>query len=332
MPEYRCPDRACKKVFYFDEKIGSGVSKTCPVCKRGTITKKNLHYNHNPYAGTSFAHYDRVVKKVQTQRVGVNRSLSAPPDGIIGTTPPYTTRVTSLTDPAWTNTTTLKIRLAYQDLDPANPGMQGLVIARPELATYAGRFGGGTLKAHFDAVADLMEANHKQVDATEGTGEAAAALGVLVNKSQGYRMLWGMNVHRGAGIDQIWGLPDSNNAGRYADYLVVEAKGPGQSLNVDPHRPQGIGSQMSHDWIIDNLARMAHAGHTLAGDILTAVGLTTHVPLHLKNYNGGSKSYYAVNTHTPSIQAATLHGMVVTAKWSSGYALSYTISGYTRHY
>jgi len=79
--------------------------------------------------------------------------------------------------------------------------MQGLVITRPELAAYVATHGAGKLKRHFEAVADLMENNVTRTDATEGTGEAAAALGVVVNKNHTYKMLWGMNVHRGAGIE-----------------------------------------------------------------------------------------------------------------------------------
>lgn len=331
--DYRCP--FCRTVVSFPQTIAYGVIQVCPAPQGvGTcgapITHKNRFHDPNPHGKTSFAHPK--VKKIRLTPTAAGRSASAPPPGIVNATPPHTTRVANLATTAWTDTTTTKIRLAYQDLDPNNPGMQGLVIVRPELNLYVAAHGAGKLKRHFEAVADLMEANVTRTDATEGTGEAAAALGVVVNKNQTYKMLWGLSVHRGAGIDQIWGLPDPHNPGQYTDFLIVEAKGPGQSLNVDPHRPGQIGTQMSHDWIVDNLARMHVAGHNVATRVLTAVGLTTHIPALWQNWNGATKSYYGVNAHNPLNQTATLHAMVVTATWTGGNALSYTISGQTQHY
>jgi len=90
--------------------------------------------------------------------------------------------------------------------------------------------------------------------------------------------------------------------------------------------------ETSHDWIIDNLARMQVAGHAVAARVLTAVGLTTHVPPLWRNYAGATKSYYGVSAHNPPAHAATLHAMVVTASWTGAGALTYNISGQTQHY
>jgi hypothetical protein len=331
--DYKCP--FCRTVVSFRQTIPYGVIQVCPAPQGvGTcgapITSKNRYYDPNPHGRVSFA--SPRTKKVRLTPTAGGRSASAPPLAILAATPAHTTRVANLASATWTNTTTTKIRLAYDDLDPGTPGMQGLVIVRPELAHYVATHGAGKLKRHFEAVADLMEANVTRTDATEGTGEAAAALGVVVNKNHTYKMLWGMNVHRGAGIDQIWGLPDPANAGQYTDYLIVEAKGPNQTLTVDPHRPGGIGTQMSHDWIIDNLARMEVAGHAVATRVLTAVGLATHVPPLWRNYGGATKSYYGVSAHNPPALAATLHAMVITAAWTGAGALTYNVSGQVQHY
>ena len=289
------------------------------------LTNKNRYFNPNPYGNVTFGHSHKKQRTVHVPVAG--RSSSAPPAAIIGATPAHTVRVTAMGLGAWTDTTTLKIRLAYNNVDVLNPGMQGLVITRPELVTYEANHGRAPLKGHFEAVADLMEANHKVSDATEGTGEAAAALGVIVDTNATYQMLYGFDTHRGAGIDQIWGLPNPLNPALYTDYLIVEAKGPGQVLTDDPHRPNGMRMQMSHDWIIDNLARMNDA---IGDQVLNDVGLATHVA-HA-GYGGGSKSYYGVAAYTPATQTATLSSYVVTARWTPAGAFGFTISNRRQHY
>lgn len=329
MPEYRCPGCGTRVDLPY---IQRGTTVNCAACNTA-ITHKHHYFDPNPYSHASFA---TPRKRVKVKRSGTGgRSASAPPATAVATITgggtPNTTYFNDSSAAGWQNPGQVAIRLAYWKLDPALHQMQGLVINRVEVQNYIGAHGGldkDNLEDHLEAVADLMELNHKQVDATEGTGEAAAALGVIVYKNNAYRMLWGRHVHAGAGIDQIWGKP--NPAGGYSHYLIVEAKGPGQTLTVDAWQPLNVGTQMSKRWILDRLSKMSAAGHNLATKILTRIGVTTYV--RWPNYNGGTTSYYDEQAVVRNAASPKLSGIVITAGWTGTGALTYAVSGYTRHY
>jgi DNA-directed RNA polymerase subunit RPC12/RpoP len=324
---YRC--RSCGQVSDLAQMTRQSPAVNCPHCGPvGTINYKDRVTDHNPYQQAAFA--GPVRKKAKFRASVGGRSGAAPPllcvpDIIIDNTP-HTTYYDDSADAGWQNTSSTKIRLAYEDLDPATQGMQGMVIVRGEIGGYAGAFGAGKLKEHFEAVADLMEANITGTSAAEGTGEAAAALGVVVYFANTYKMRWGRAQHAGAGIDQIWSKPTAGGT----KYLIVEAKGPGQTCTIDNFQPGSIGTQMSKAWIIDRLAKMSQAGHNLATKILNELGLTVYV--QYPNHSGGIISYYGIQNYNAVARTAKLRSVVITAKWTNMGGLSYVISGYTKLY
>ena len=271
-----------------------------------------------------------VKKKSKVHAGGGARSSAAPPlvgvPTIIADNTPHTTYYDDTADAGWQDTSTTKIRLAYEDLDPNTQGMQGILIVRPEINGYVASFGNGKLKAHFEAVATLMDFNVTNTSAAEGTGEAAAALGVVVRFANTYKMRWGRSQHAGAGVDQIWSKPTAGGT----KYLIVEAKGPGQSCTNDPFQPPLIGNQMSKEWIVDRLAKMSNAGHAVATNILTELGLTTFA--QFPNYNGAPTSYYGIQNYNAAARTAKLRSVVITANWTNMGGLSWIVSGYTKLY
>ena len=132
------------------------------------------------------------------------------------------------------------IRLPYANLIASRPELvPSLWIKHPAILTSPDR----ELHNHFEHLACEMLVNWKGTDATEATGEAAAAFAVATEPQfAGYRMLWGKHMHSGAGIDQIYYNPtDDGGSGDRPDgtYLIVEAKGVGARLNfnVSAHSP-----------------------------------------------------------------------------------------------
>ena len=290
----------------------------CPKCGnlsrpiRGGSCSRCKPKRPDPFKKINFnARVNTVIRRPQRLAIA-NRSSSAPPltlcTNVTNYTPTGVTYVDDLTDMAWTGNAGC-LRLAYRDMTGGGTGMEGLVIG----ARAATR----KLRDHFDAIATFMEANRKRADATEGTGEAAAALGV-VQTYPGYTMVWGFGRHAGAGIDQIW---KKQTTGTTTDYLIVEAKGVNQGLSYDIFQPAQVGQQMSLAWIIDRLARMSDP---IGDKVLTRCGLTAYN--QWPNYNGGSKSYYGARTDPNKAKTVSLHGVVIAAVWNAGPNLGFRVT------
>jgi hypothetical protein len=79
---------------------------------------------------------------------------------------------------------------------------------------------------------------------TEGLGEVAATSYVM-SKFTGYKMISGFGP--GRGIDQLW---KKTVKGGGVEYLVVEAKGPGQNLT---------GTEMTRAWVISRARQLGTA-------------------------------------------------------------------------
>jgi hypothetical protein len=260
-----------------------------------------------------------IKKKPKIVKISAVRSSSAPPLAInavgIPVLPVNYSCIDPDIDPNWLVTAN-RVRLPYEDLTGPGDGMGALVIDTGL------NFSPG-VQAHFDAIADTMYNNHKGTDATEGTGEAAAALAILSTPQfQGFDILWGFDVHAGAGIDQIWTRKLSVIHRR--EYLIVEAKGVNQSLNFNLFAPQIVGQQMSEGWIIDRLARMSNP---LGAQILGEMGVTTYVPNSMSPQTLGiSKGYYGVQTYTPLAHTADIKTLVVQARWSPTWQFGWSLS------
>jgi hypothetical protein len=314
MPRYECPK--CHEITVLYTAIERGSSGRCGNAKcRHTLTRNHLSYR-DAQASIKFVDKHSSAPKPKVTHFTIPRSNSAPPIGdvtTLKTNPPAGhVYVSSLFNTAWTGGLG-KIRLAYRFLDPMSMGMQGLVIT-PAVQNATD----GELKKHYNAIADFMAAAHKPTDATEGTGEAAAAFGVSQGYA-GYEMVWGFHQHSGAGIDQIW--QKKNTGGQVTDYLIVEAKGVGQCLSQDQYQPPNVGIQLSQAWVIDRLSRMSDA---LGAQVLRDVGLTSYV--QWPHYNGGSKSYYGAH-HNPRNQTAHLHVVVGTAVWRVNGRFGVSLTG-----
>ncbi|HXT17712.1 MAG TPA: hypothetical protein VN706_18885 [Gemmatimonadaceae bacterium] len=290
-----------------------------------TIFQGNAFYG-SPYQHAKFAADN---KRARGNRINAvrGRSASAPPqteaNNLVNNPPHGTAYCPDLTANAWKGPVPkTKIRLAYKGLIPAAPSpAQGMVIDPPHAL-------GGKLLAHFQAVTAAMVACVNDRAETEATGEAAAACAMAFGTTYpGYQMLWGFDTHAGSGIDQIWGHPDG--AGGYDEYVIVEAKGVGQTLKKNPHAPPNVGDQMSREWVIDRLSRMLDP---LGARVLNDVGLTTHQPVAWQNYGAASKSYYAVNQNNHGPADSKLYGVVFTAKWNAGPKLSWTVSNNVTYY
>jgi hypothetical protein len=265
----------------------------------------------------------RVTKKAKTVVRTVRaagRSFSAPP---VGWKPPKGSGqviypdVTGLpaTDP-WMDPAQKGIRLVYPKLDPTGGSTQGLFI--PDAAITSST--DVEMHQHFEAITDSMMAYQSSNQITEATGEAAAAL-AMRRRFPSAKMQWGMHVHSGAGIDQIW--KQDATFGKAAIYYIVEAKGIGATLTFKTFGPPDeIKQQMSLGWILDNLVRMSRqdgAEYAIAAEVLKALGLAEKLNSsggpYYENFGGVSKSYYACSSD-PMKKTAGLIGVVITASWT----------------
>ncbi|RUL77713.1 hypothetical protein [Dyella choica] len=180
--------------------------------------------------------------------------------------------------------------------------------------------------AHFDQIAISMRASQKSSDITECVGEAAAAIYVL-EQHPGYKMTWGYYIHSGTGIDQIWEKP--NNAGG-TDFLIVEAKGPGASVNSSVFVPPGY-SQMDEGWVANHLYSMSNNGRAAGQRIVNALGL--QFVNAYPNFSGAIKSYYGLaQTSRHKQSASRVYGTVVEAQWLSDGRLGHNHSTWVRYF
>ncbi len=318
---YNCP--GCPSPVALNASVPRDSPATCPNCNTA-ITHKMRALNHNPYAGMTF-----VAPKRPKHGNAVYNMPGRSPAAPVRTAWPgnnlnaNVTHIPSLINAAWTGAGPDKIRMAYQNLNPASGQMEGLMIDCPEAQ------GNAALTAHFLSVMMALSQPKKATDIAEATGEAAAALCILRKtnlqsggtnlKLAGFTMEWGMHVHSGAGIDQIWR--------RGNEYLIVEAKGPNQILSMNSFMPPYF-SQMSTRWIMHNLATMDRQGHTIAQDILNDLALVHNV--RWPNHGGGSKNYYGVSA-SGGIGAGRLFGVVVTSVWKSDGMLDYVTSNFKQY-
>lgn len=304
----KCPHCGAK---HMNLNLSRGQSTKCgaPLAKGGTclrtLTHRNRVVDDRKYDKYDFVSFKPKVKSTFTV-IHVGRSKAAPPI----TTWPFASMSKSVTyvsntttDTAWTAPAASDIRLPFKALNILQLGLHGLVISCPALNNTP------SARAHFDAITQAMASPKKAQDITEAVGEAAAAMCVMA-KYPGYELLWGFDVHSGAGIDQIWWDQDASNP----HYLVVEAKGPGAGLSSGAlGNPSGY-EQMEKLWVIDRLGRMrSGAGATLANRILADLALD--VVVALPYYNGGSKSYYGCQAAKGKVATATVSGLTVTARW-----------------
>jgi hypothetical protein len=141
-------------------------------------------------------------------------------------------------------------------------------------------------------------------------------------------MKWGMHVHSGTGIDQIW----KREGAKKNEYLIVEAKGPNASLkDVTPNAPDKF-EQMGIRWVMHNLIKMSKNNSDVANDILNELGLETGIrwPASSKNSRQGSTNYYGVIKASDHPQAS-LYGVVVQARWDKTGRLSYNSSKFRKY-
>lgn len=321
MPNYNCP--GCPTLVPLPQALVRGQTANCPTCNT-VITHKQRQYDFNPYGGLSFVAPKRNKVAQGAIVVAQGRSPAAP----IRTQWPGNnlhadiTYINNLMSPAWINAPADCIRLAYRDLTPGSGQLEGFLIACPELT------GRATEQLHFAKVMMQLTSAHKPTDIAEATGEAAAALCILRQNTlsgggqtlslAGFTMQWGMHVHSGPGIDQIW---KHNN-----DYLIVEAKGPNQNLNPNSFMPPGF-DQMNTRWVMHNLATMVNTGQVIATSIVNDLGLTMGV--RWPHYGGASKNYYGVTNAGMAI--GRLFGVVITAVWRPNGMLGYTYSNFRQY-
>jgi hypothetical protein len=217
----------------------------------------------------------------------------------------------------WTGREDDQVLLPFRDLDiNHNVRWQGLIQEVGGLENDA------KARDHFDEISHVMETNGKQTVVTECVGEAAAAICLLTNaKFNGFQMQWGYDNHSGTGIDQIWKKGDAKQG---YDYLIVEAKGPGASLNPGTWVPPGF-AQMEEGWVLNHLRSMQNNLHAIGMEMVQELRLA-FACAH-PNYNGSATSYYGLSAGSKHKQSASrLHGVVVTAKWLSDGRLWYSIS------
>ncbi|MCM5680446.1 hypothetical protein M8A51_13005 [Schlegelella sp. S2-27] len=318
MPFYQCP--SCMNIVDLPQtQLKPKVRVECPACGDTSITATCLA-PHATQAGMP-PKPANPNKKRHTGMVG--RSNAAPSFTSWPLTNQNTdvTYVADLSTPAWT-AAGQAIRLPYQRLDIGNTGMQGLVIALPELTQDT------EAQKHFAEITRVMVSNHRPTDATEGTGEAAAAMAML-KEHAGFKMRWGFHGHSGPGIDQIWVKEDTR--GRLAEVLIVEAKGPGASESENPFMPPGF-EQMSARWIVHNLTTMMNAAANkplekgAQGALASAIvkGLGLRVGVTYPKYENLSKSYYGVIAFEQSKKSIKLRRITVAAQWQSDGMLGYT--------
>jgi len=173
------------------------------------------------------------------------------------------------------------------------------------------------VRAHFNAITSAMLAAKSNPVITECVGEAAAAMAML-DDAEDWEMIWGFHLHSGTGIDQIWRASIGN--GLYK-YRIVEAKGPGASLNWNPFLPPDY-NQMQLGWVLNHLYSMQQNKHSAGVDICTDLKLAFK-NLH-PNFDGAAKSYWGLASPVKSSNTnSRLTGVVVTARWLSDGRLHY---------
>jgi len=283
------------------------------ICSQ-VLTHRNRVVNDRKYDQISFR-APRVNLKPRTFVLHVGRSRAAPPI-VRWPCPNMSEHVQYVrnpkTHPVWTNPGPADIRLPFKHLDVTTIGLQGLIIDFMPLSRTP------SARAHFDAITTAMTTPRKGQDITEAVGEAAAAMAAMA-LHRGFEMLWGFDVHSGAGIDQIWW----NNDSRSPCYLVVEAKGPNAGLSSGAlGNPRGYG-QMEPLWVIDRLGRMrGGAGAAVADQILRDLAL--RIIVAHPSFGGGIKSYYGCVPDKGKQRIGTLVGLTVTARWQADGMLGYT--------
>jgi hypothetical protein len=217
----------------------------------------------------------------------------------------------------WAITAPNDVKLPFRLLDVGDAGWQGL-----EQQVNMG--GDVNARAHFDAITAKMRIAPSNPTITECVGEAAAAICVI--DAGGWEMIWGFHLHSGTGIDQIWRRPA---AGGKHDYMIVEAKGPGASVNASVFVPQGY-SQMELGWVVNHLNSMNN-NHAIGQQMVADLNLSFTVA-HA-NYGGATKSYYGL---APGSRHATsgchLYGCVVEAAWLSDGRLGYNAGPVTTYF
>ena len=276
----------------------------------------------NRYRGVSFGGVQKPKhRRLALQHHGApGRANAAPPLTAWPVAGQHTT-VTYVPDISasqqWTGRDADEVLLPFRDLDVShNVQWQGLIQEVGGLENDA------KARSHFDEIAHVMETNGKQTVITECVGEAAAAICLLTDaRYNGFAMQWGYDNHSGTGIDQIW---KKGNAQQGYAYLIVEAKGPGASLNPGNWVPPGF-AQMEAGWVLNHLRSMDNNQHAIGVEIVRELKLAfacTH-----PNYGGGATSYYGLSPASNHKQSASrLFGVVVTARWLSDGRLGYTVS------
>jgi hypothetical protein len=105
---------------------------------------------------------------------------------------------------------------------------------------------------------------------TEVVGEAAA-FNVILKKYPEYTLAFAVDPGHGAGIDQLW-IRTNRNTGVVEAYLIIEAKGPGASLNNNAFSVQ----QMSLQWVTSRIASLCNSSDAtvanIAAQVQTALG------------------------------------------------------------
>jgi hypothetical protein len=312
--------RTCRTP-HINLKLARGQTQKCGAPKHDgsncsqTLTHRDSVADTRKYDKMNFIGAKKSVQP-KVHVIHVNRSKSAPIEctwPFKGMSPSVTYVRSIARDATWASPANTDIRLPFNALNPMISGMQGLILSCPALA------GTTSARAHFDAITLAMTTPKKGQDVTEAVGEAAAAIKVMANHP-GYELLWGFDVHAGAGIDQIWWNQDAKNP----HFLVVEAKGPTASLSSGAlGNPPGY-EQMEKLWVIDRLGRMrSGVGQALADKILDHLALDVHVAI--TGHGGSSKNYYGCQARPKKIATGTLSGMTVTAKWNGDATLDGTV-------
>lgn len=280
--------------------------------------RKRVDYAHaeNKYDGLSFETKGGIKKKRRLHPGAPGRANAAPPL----TTWPFRGMNDDVeyikdikNDSSWSLQLPDEVRLPFAHLDIHRMDKwQGLI-------QQVSMHGSAAARAHFDAVTTTMLTATSNPAITECVGEAAAAMAML--ERAGWEMIWGFHLHAGTGIDQIWRRRTGN--GVY-DYRIVEAKGPGASLNSGNWVPPNYG-QMQLGWVVNHLCSMRQNGHPAGIEVCKALNLAFNVAY--PNYNGAIKSYYGLAPNSGhAASASTLTGIVITARWRSDGRLRFSRS------
>lgn len=326
---YKCKGACGGITVALTEEPTRAKTVSCPTCGHA-ITYKDRDQSAVVNANRGALNPAKKTKTSHTVSLAQGRAPSAPTrtDWPGLSLNHKVTHCSDLSQAPWTTAGVDKICLAYNVLDTNRAAMEGFLVDCPQAVNQA------DVQSHFSAVKAQLVSAHNNTQICEATGEAAAALCILQQTSinnfslAGFEMVWGMHVHSGTGIDQIWKRATTH------DYLIVEAKGPGASLNQSPSgAPSGF-SQMGMRWVMHNLITMSRnpsANHQVARDIITELGLTVgnRWPAGPTNVQQGSKSYYGVTG--AGVAQAQLYRVVVTASWQGDGMLSYSTSRFKQY-